>query len=210
MQISEYYDSLASFWDDDYAEAKAARIVAATVSIPHGGACVLDIGCGSGSMFLDLTEAGACEIEGVDISANMAELAREKFRFDPRIHVLQEDFLEFSRPGFDVLLAFNSYQHFPLPRLFLKKARELLRPGGRLTIAFPYDRDRVNILSSIMPAGIARGLLSAEEEAAIWREYFDIDCVCDNGGLFLLSGISRERGQSAGISGRELADGYGS
>ena len=68
MQISEYYDSVASFWDDDFSGAKAARIVASTVSIPRGGACVLDVGCGSGSMFLDLMEAGACEIEGVDIS----------------------------------------------------------------------------------------------------------------------------------------------
>ena len=103
------------------------------------------------------------------------------------------DFLDFARPGFDVLMAFNSYQHFPIPRLFLKKAKELLRPGGRLTVAFPYDRERINILSSIMPAGVARGILSAEEEAAIWREDFDIDCMCDNNGLFLLSGTARER-----------------
>ena len=34
MQLAVYFDSAASFWDDDYSEAKAARIVAATVSIP--------------------------------------------------------------------------------------------------------------------------------------------------------------------------------
>ena len=62
-----------------------------------------------------------------------------------------------------------------------------------MTVAFPYDRERINILSSIMPAGVARGILSAEEEAAIWWETFDIDCVCDNDGLFLLSGTARER-----------------
>ena len=191
MQTAEYYDSVASFWDDDYSEAKAARIVASTISIPRGGACVLDIGCGSGSMFMDLMEAGACEIEGVDISPKMVETARQKYSFDPRIHVEQGDFLEFPRPGFDVLMAFNSYQHFPIPRLFLKKAKELLRPGGRLTIAFPFDRERTNILSAIMPAGVARGLLSAEEEGAIWREFFDIDCMCDNDGLYLISGTAK-------------------
>jgi demethylmenaquinone methyltransferase/2-methoxy-6-polyprenyl-1,4-benzoquinol methylase len=192
MQIAEYYDSVASFWDDDYSEARAARIMSATVSIPHGGACVLDIGCGNGAMFPDLMEAGACEIEGVDISGRMAETALEKYGFDPRIHVEHGDFLEFERPGFDVLTAFNSYQHFPIPRMFLKKATELLRPKGRLTVAFPFGKNRVNILSAIMPAGIARGLLSAEEEAAIWREYFDVDCICDTEGLFLLSGTVSE------------------
>ena len=195
MQIAEYYDSVASFWDDDFSETKAARIVASTISIPRGGACVLDVGCGSGSMFLDLMEAGACEIEGVDISPRMAETAKGKYGFDPRVHVERGDFLAFSRPGFDVLMAFNSYQHFPIPRLFLRKAKELLRPGGRLTVAFPYDRERVNTLSAIMPAGIARGLLPAEEEAAFWRELFEIDCICDNDGLYLISGTAKPSGK---------------
>ena len=193
MQIAEYFDSVASFWDDDFTEAKAARIVASTVSIPHGGVCVLDIGCGSGSMFIDLMEAGACEIEGVDISSVMAGMAQEKYCFDPRIHVENADFLDYSKPGFDVLIAFNSYQHFPIPHLFLRKAKELLRPKGRLTVAFPWGRERVNTLSAIMPPGVARGLLSAEEEAAFWMDSFDIDCICDNEGLFLLSGTSKEK-----------------
>ena len=82
MDIGAYFDSVASFWDDDFSEAKPARIVAAAASIPRGGASVLDIGCGSGSMFLDLLEAGACEIEGVDISKGMTDVAREKYGFD--------------------------------------------------------------------------------------------------------------------------------
>ena len=110
MQISEYFDSVASFWDDDYSEAKAARAVASAISIPHGGVCVLDIGCGSGSMFLDLMDAGACEIEGVDISRCMVETARDKYGFDPRIHVEHGDFLEFERPGFDLLNTCGRYR----------------------------------------------------------------------------------------------------
>ena len=41
MEIAEYFDSVASFWDDDFSEAKPARVVASTISIPRGGACVL-------------------------------------------------------------------------------------------------------------------------------------------------------------------------
>ena len=191
MEIAEYFDSVAAFWDDDFSEAKPARVVASTISIPRCGACVLDIGCGSGSMFMDLLEAGACEIEGVDISGGMVEAAKEKFCFDPRIHVEKGDFLTHEQTGYDVLMAFNSYQHFLQPRVFLKKSRELLRPGGRLTIAFPFDREHTNTISAILPAGLARGLLSAEEEAVFWREWFDIDCICDNTGLYLLSGVAK-------------------
>ena len=76
--------------------------------------------------------------------------------------------------------------------MFLKKARELLRPHRRLTVAFPFDRERMNTLSSIMPAGLARGLLPAEEEAVFWREGFDIDCICDNDGLYLILGLAKQ------------------
>ena len=193
MEIAEYYDSIAFFWDDDYSEAKPARMAAATLSIPRGGgACVLDIGCGSGSMFYDLLEAGAFEIDGLDISKAMIQTAREKYDFDPRIHLVQGDFLSHDQAGYDVVMAFNVYHHFPIPRLFLKKAKELLRPGGRLTVAFPFDRERMNTLSALMPPGIARGLLPAEEEAAIWREYFDVDCLCDNDSLYLISGRMKQ------------------
>lgn len=188
MEIAEYFDSIASFWDDDYSEAKPARMIASSVSIPRGGACVLDVGCGSGSMFPDLLEAGACEIDGLDISQNMIGAAREKFGFDPRIHLTRGDFLCYEQPGYDVMMVFNAYHHFLQPRAFLRKARELLQPSGRLTVAFPFDRDHMNTLSAIMPAGIARGLLPAEEEAVIWREFFDIDCICDNNNLYLISG----------------------
>ena len=191
MDIGAYFDSVASFWDDDFSEAKPARIVAAAASIPRGGASVLDIGCGSGSMFLDLLEAGACEIEGVDISKGMTDVATEKYGFDPRIHIVQEDFLAHGQPGYDVLMAFNSYQHFLQPHVFLQKAKDLLHPGGRLTVAFPFGRERMNILSAILPPGLARGLLPALEEAVFWQEHFKIDCICDNDGLYLISGRTK-------------------
>ena len=168
MEIAEYFDSVAAFWDDDFSEAKPARAVASTVSIPRGG---------------------ACEIEGLDISRNMVEVARSKYDFDPRIHVTHGDFLQHEQTGYDVLMAFNSYHFFPQPRAFLNKAKQQLRPGGRLTAAFPYDRDHVNTLSAILPAGMARGLLSAEEETLFWQELFDVDCLCDNGSLYLISGL---------------------
>ena len=170
MQIAEYYDSVASIWDDDYAEAKAARIVTAMVSIQRGG---------------------ACEIEGVDISGEMIRLAQKKYGADPRIHLTQADFLQLEQPGYEVIVSFNAYHHFLQPRDFLKKARELLLPRGRLTVAFPFGRERINTLSSVMPGGLARQLLPAEGEAKLWREFFAIDCICDNDSLFLLSGTTK-------------------
>ena len=191
MQIAEYYDSIAPIWDDDYAEAKAARIVTAMVSIHRGGACVMDVGCGSGAMFADLMDGGACEIEGVDISGEMIRLAQKKYGADPRIHLTQADFLQLEQPGYEVIVSFHAYHHFLQPRDFLKKARELLLPRGRLTVAFPFGRERINTLSGFLPGGLARQLLPAAEEAELWREFFTIDSICDNDSLYLLSGTAK-------------------
>ena len=121
----------------------------------------------------------------------MIRLAQKKYGHDPRIHLTQADFLQLEQPGYEVIVSFNAYHHFLQPRDFLKKARELLLPRGRLTVAFPFGRERMNTLGSIMPGGIARQLLPAEEEAKLWREFFTIDCICDNDSLFLLSGTAR-------------------
>lgn len=192
MQTAEYFDSVASLWDDDFAESKAARVMAASLSLPESGGYVLDVGCGGGAMFLDLLDWGAYEIEGIDVSEKMAAIAKAKYQFDPRIRVEQGDFLEHERAGYDLIIAFNSYQHFPIPRLFLKKARELLCLGGRLTVAFPFDRERMNLIDAAYPAGVARGLLTAEEEAVFWRDDFRVDCLCDNTAMYLISGVVKK------------------
>ena len=85
MQAAEYFDSIAQFWDMEYSDHEQAREITASISVPRGGGYALDIGCGSGGMILDLLRYGACEIEGIDFSEAMAEMARQKYSFDPRV-----------------------------------------------------------------------------------------------------------------------------
>ena len=192
MQVLEYYDSIAQFWDMDYADMEIARSVAAAVSVPRGGGYALDIGCGSGSMILDLLNYGACEIEGVDISGAMIEMARDKFYFDPRISVTQADFMELEQGGYDFAVGFNVYHHFLCPKSFIKKAHSLLRSGGRLTVAYGFGRKQTNQLIEVQPKGISRTLLPAAEEAAVWAKHFNVDILCDTDEMYLISGRALE------------------
>ena len=192
MGIAEYYDSVAQYWDDDLPEEKFARHVAAMLSVPRGGCYVLDVGCGSGAMLLELADCGASDIQGIDVSGKMVELARKRCAFDPRISVDQKDFLSHIVTGYDVMIAFNSYHHFPNPEEFLYRAHSLLLNGGRLTVAFPYDRDGTNTRSGILPSGVTRQIFSAEKEVSLyWDKFFKVDCICDNEWIYLISGLSR-------------------
>ncbi len=191
MNTAEYYDSVAELWDDDLPEERFARHVAATLSMPRTGGYVLDVGCGGGGMFRELAECGASEIHGLDLSANMAALARRRFAHDPRVSAVQEDFLRHFVPGYDVIMAFAVYDHFPDPEAFLFHAHRLLCPGGRLTVAFAADCRQINLMNEELPEGITRQLASADREVLRWEKFFKVDCLCDTDSIYLISCVSR-------------------
>ena len=197
MQAAEFFDSIAQFWDMEYSDNELAREITASISIPRGGGYTLDIGCGSGGMILDLLRYGAYEVEGVDFSPAMAEMAREKFSFDPRVSIETIDFFALEHAGYDLAVAFNTYQYFRHPGAFIAKAYSLLREDGRLTVACGFSRKRTNALSETLPKGIARLLKSAAEEAKDWAPFFKVDCICDTDDLYLISGRA-----VAGIGGK--------
>ena len=75
------YGAFAAFYDaltDDVDYAAWAEYLLAAVT-RHGGSAdsVLDLACGSGSLSLELAARG-CEVIGVDLSADMLAVAREK------------------------------------------------------------------------------------------------------------------------------------
>lgn len=191
MTIAEYYDSIAKFWDMDYSDTEVARYIAASVSVSRGGGYALDIGCGSGSMILELLNHGACEIEGIDVSRCMVELAQEKFYFDPRIRIEACDFMDMDRFGFDIAIAFNSYHHFLDPAEFARQAHSLLRENGRLTVAYGFNGKQSNRIIETLPKEFTRKLLPAKNESKFWEPYFTIDVICDTEDMYMISGRSR-------------------
>jgi SAM-dependent methyltransferase len=95
---------------------------------------VLDVGCGSGEFLLALREAG-WRPHGIDISAPAVEAARAAGLAEVRCG----DLLEAGYPDerFDAVRFWHSLEHVPSPRAQLGAARNVLRPGGSLTIGVP-------------------------------------------------------------------------
>ena len=196
MTVAEYYNSIAAFWDMDYSDTEVARSIAASVSVAKSGGYALDIGCGSGSMILELLNHGACEIEGIDVSNCMVELAQEKFSFDPRIRIETGDFMNMDRFGYDLAIAFNSYHHFLDPSEFARQAHSLLRENGRLTVAYGFNGRQSNRIIETLPKEFSRKLLPAKEESKFWEPYFTIDVICDTEEMYMISGRSKANAKS--------------
>ncbi len=148
-QGAAYYDSSeAGRGYDEYLDVRGnwirtfdQRLVAMARHQPHGR--VLDVGCGPG-FFLEAATARGYEAFGVDPSAYAVELARRRFGHRVQVGVLETaDYV----PGtFDVVTAFDAFEHVYDPNRFLAAAARLLRPGGVVVITTP---DRTSLLSRL-------------------------------------------------------------
>jgi 2-polyprenyl-3-methyl-5-hydroxy-6-metoxy-1,4-benzoquinol methylase len=98
----------------------------------HGD--VLDVGCGEGLLVQRLA-AVSHRVMGIDPDPAAVERAQRRLHSISNASVEHTEFQDFTAPdqSFDVITFVASIHHQPL-REALSKARQLLRPGGELTV----------------------------------------------------------------------------
>ncbi len=142
MDLKETYNRIAFDWHHDHSHddwwKEGTDIFIQKIS---SGACVLDVGCGSGVKATYLMEHG-CKVVGIDISDTLLEMARRE--------VPEGDFRELSMTDldtmeemFDGVFAQASLLHIPKKDAgdVVKKMAGRLVPGGFLYIAVKEVRE---------------------------------------------------------------------
>ena len=103
----------------------------------HGGGSVLDAGCGTGRVAIELARRGVA-VAGVDVDAAMLDTARNKA---PELTWIEADLAELAEPAgpFDLVLLAGNVMIFLEPgteqRVLATMARRLA-PGGLLVAGF--------------------------------------------------------------------------
>ncbi len=99
-----------------------------------GGGLVLDVGCGGG-LFLGMLRERGISVLGLDNSAEAARAAWEQ----NSVTVLLGDMLRapIAEGSCALVTMYHVLEHLPDPAGFLRAARKLLRPGGRLIVQVP-------------------------------------------------------------------------
>jgi 2-polyprenyl-3-methyl-5-hydroxy-6-metoxy-1,4-benzoquinol methylase len=103
---------------------------------------ILDVGCGSGEQLLTLaSHFPQSEVMGIDISSTnieMATLTAARLGV-ARAQFVLADILTWQAEPFDVIISDSVMQNIPDGPALIRQLARLLRPGGLLMTAVPYD-----------------------------------------------------------------------
>ena len=112
--IIEFFDCCAPTWDAEM--IKNDEIIGKILDNAEvqEGQHILDVACGTGVMFDYYLDRNVASVTGIDISPEMAKIARSKYANNPKVTVICGDVEEavFSQK-FDRIVVYNAFPHFP-------------------------------------------------------------------------------------------------
>lgn len=121
---------------DSYRQRTAANSAAYLIPVLQDGMCVLDVGCGPGSISADFA---AClpqgQVIGIDVSRESIAQAQAQYACD-HLHFLTGSVyaLPFADDYFDVVHAHQVLQHLANPIAALLEMKRVLKPNGLLAL----------------------------------------------------------------------------
>lgn len=129
-EIAQSYDAIAQQWLEPHLDRNGIGQHERALKFRSAGGVALDVGCGCNGRFMRLLASHGYAVEGLDVSARMIALARER---SPHLTFYHADVCEW-RPvkQYDFITAWDSIWHVPLERSesALRKLCGALRPGG--------------------------------------------------------------------------------
>ena len=189
--VKTFFDRLAPSWDAEMIRDDA--IIGTILDHAHvsEGCKVLDVATGTGVLIPDYLGRNVASVTAIDISTEMIRIAREKCK-DPRVTFVAGDVeTAVLSAGFDAIVVYNAFPHFPDPETLIRRLSSLLRTGGTLTVAHGMSRDEINARHHGSSKHVSNGLMEADELADIFTKYLDVTTVISSHEMYQVAGIKR-------------------
>lgn len=128
----------AEWYAANYGEYATNRL--AVDALDLAPAVVLDVGCGTGAALRHASERWPdATLIGVDPVPRMVEIAQERLVAHPRRHAIEirqgaAESIPVDDSSVDVVLAFDSFDHWNDRQAGAREVSRVLRPGGRLVV----------------------------------------------------------------------------
>lgn len=108
---------------------------------------LLDVGCATG-VFLDMARKEGWEVEGVEISPDLASYARKNFSLKVHEHDLTQQ--KINTKPFQIITLFDLIEHIPDPNLMIAACQKLLVEDGLLLIRTPTEEGLLRNIAKVI------------------------------------------------------------
>ena len=191
--VIEFFDRCAPGWDADLikSDEKIGQIL--DNAEVGQGMDILDVACGTGVLFPYYLDRKVASVTGIDISPEMAKIAAGKFAQEKSIRVICGDVEEYDFDRkFDRIVVYNAFPHFPNPKRLIATLADLLKEGGRLTIAHGQSREAIDGHHHGPASKVSNGLMSADALKALFDPHFEVEIMISNSRMYQVSGFRRD------------------
>lgn len=188
--VIEFFDRHAADWDAETirSDTKIARIL--DNANVRAGVNVLDVACGTGVLIPDYLSRGVASVTGIDISPEMIKIAGSKFAGADNVRFICGDVEETALPGgYDCIVVYNAFPHFPQPERLIARLALLLAPGGTLTVAHGMSRRAIDGHHSGEASRVSIGLMSEDALAAIFSRCLRVTVKISNDEMYQVAGV---------------------
>ena len=188
QDIVRFFDRAAPQWDAEMIRNDAVIAAILDGAEVKPGVRVLDVACGTGVLTPDYLQRGVGSVTGVDISPEMVKIASGKFPQE-NVRFLCRDVEELEPgEGYDVVMVYNAFPHFPDPENLIRKLSAMLKPGGTLTVAHGMSRAAIDRHHEGTASKVSRGLMHEDELAAIFEKYLTVTVKCSDDRMYQVTG----------------------
>ncbi|WP_195988403.1 class I SAM-dependent methyltransferase [Clostridium sp. D53t1_180928_C8] len=188
MDNREFFNKLAYKWDEmcHHDDRKIRKIL--ELSEIKENSKVLDIGTGTGILISYLLEKSPSKLVGVDISENMIEVAKQKYR-GKNVKFIVSDIMDFNEGKYDYIFIYSAYPHFKDKEKLFEHLSKLLNNNGKVVIAHSQSRDEINHVHSKSDVVKEDVLLPVEDNTKIINKYLRTDKTVENSEMYYIEAI---------------------
>ena len=188
--VIDFFNKQAADWDAQLirSDEKIRRILD-NAGIGNGSR-VLDVACGTGVLIPDYLARNVSSVTAIDIAPEMIRIAEEKFcSFTDRVRFICGD-VETTDvgTGFDAIVVYNAFPHFPDPERLIRHLAGLLKKGGILTVAHGASRETIDAHHHGAASMVSNGLMAAEDLARIFSSCLAVTAIISDDEMYQVAG----------------------
>lgn len=134
------FDKQAQFYDSTYYGQHAKKLYACVIDTmnKYDYQNVLDIGCGTGNILMEVLKRKNITVSGIDLSENMLDIAKTRLGEKADLKKGDSESLPWKNSFFDIVICTDSFHHYPNPKAVLTEMKRVVTPEGKIIIADPW------------------------------------------------------------------------